>query len=209
MSGKAARRVSAVSTPQALATARSTPTTNASDTSNSAVSWARSRSDAAASAKPKSTIHGRRQVQARPYDPSEGGAADRVEREMGTDIDPGDGHDPDPAPGDPAPAPAQIRTCGGGQGGGHCCVAGGEPSPAAAVQPPGRRAVGGQQGGADAVGAVSPRGHGRFRIGAPGAGDDLPFSGQHKTNTTPGSGKDQHGNNTDKTVLPGTRRHAC
>ena len=26
---------------------------------------------------------------------------------MGTDIDPGDGHDPDPAPGDPAPAPAQ------------------------------------------------------------------------------------------------------
>ena len=51
--------------------------------------------------------------------------------------------------------------------------------------------------------------HGRFRIGAPGAGDDLPFCGQHKTNTTPGSGKDQHGNNTDKTVLPGTRRHAC
>ena len=43
----------------------------------------------------------------------------------------------------------------------------------------------------------------------PGAGDDLPFCGQHKTNTTPGSGKDQHGNNTDKTVLPGTRRHAC
>jgi hypothetical protein len=56
MSGKAARRVSAVSTPQALATARSTPTTNASDTSNSAVSWARSRSDAAASAKPKPAI---------------------------------------------------------------------------------------------------------------------------------------------------------
>jgi hypothetical protein len=26
---------------------------------------------------------------------------------MGTDIDPGDGHDPDPAPGDPAPAPAR------------------------------------------------------------------------------------------------------
>ena len=62
---------------------------------------------------------------------------------------------------------------------------------------------------ANAVGAVSPRGHGRFRIGAPGAGDDLPFCGQHKTNTTPGSGKDQHGNNTDKTVLPGIRRHAC
>jgi hypothetical protein len=41
------------------------------------------------------------------------------------------------------------------------------------------------------------------------AGDDLPFCGQHKTNTTPGSGKDQHGNNTDKTVLSGTRRHAC
>ena len=76
-------------------------------------------------------------------------------------------------------------------------------------QLPDRRAVGGQQGGADAVGAMSPRGHGRFRIGAPGAGDDLPFCGQHKTNTTPGSGKDQHGNNTDKTVLPGTRRHAC
>ena len=34
--------------------------------------------------------------------------------------------------------------------------------------------------------------------------DDLPFGGQHKTNTTPGSGKDQHANNTDKTVLPGT-----
>jgi hypothetical protein len=29
------------------------------------------------------------------------------------------------------------------------------------------------------------------------------------TNTTPRLGKDQHGNNTDKTVLPGTRRHAC
>jgi hypothetical protein len=35
------------------------------------------------------------------------------------------------------------------------------------------------------------------------------FCGQHKTNTTPGSGKDQHRNNTDKTVLPGTRRHTC
>jgi hypothetical protein len=76
-------------------------------------------------------------------------------------------------------------------------------------QPPDRRAAGGQQGGADADGAVSPRGHGKFRIGALGAGGDLPFCGQHKTNTTPGSGKDQHGNNTDKTVLPGTRRHAC
>ena len=37
----------------------------------------------------------------------------------------------------------------------------------------------------------------------------LPSCGQHKTNTTPGPGKDQHGNNTDKTVLPGTGRHAC
>jgi hypothetical protein len=72
-----------------------------------------------------------------------------------------------------------------------------------------RRAVRGQQGGAGAVSAVNARGHGRFRIGAPGAGDDLPFCGQHKTSTTPGSGKDQHANNTDKTVLPGTRRHAC
>ena len=61
----------------------------------------------------------------------------------------------------------------------------------------------------NAVGAMCPRGHGRFRIGAPGAGDDLPFCGQHKTNTTPGPGKDQHGNNTDKTVLPGTGRHTC
>jgi hypothetical protein len=76
-------------------------------------------------------------------------------------------------------------------------------------QPPDRRAAGGQQGGADADGAVSPRGHGRFRTGAPGAGGDLPFCGQHKTNTTRGSGKDQHADNTDKTVLPGTRRHAC
>jgi hypothetical protein len=33
--------------------------------------------------------------------------------------------------------------------------------------------------------------------------------GQHKTSTTPCSGKDQHADNTDKTVLPGTRRHAC
>ena len=32
---------------------------------------------------------------------------------------------------------------------------------------------------------------------------------QHKTNTTPGPGKDQHTNNTDKTVLSSTRRHAC
>jgi hypothetical protein len=38
---------------------------------------------------------------------------------------------------------------------------------------------------------------------------DQHLCGQHKTNTTPCSGKDQHGNNTDKTVLPGTRRHAC
>jgi hypothetical protein len=76
-------------------------------------------------------------------------------------------------------------------------------------QPPDRHAAGRQQGGADADSAVSPRGLGRFRIGAPGAGDDLPFCGQHKTNTTPGSGKDQHADNTDKTVLPGTRRHAC
>ena len=30
----------------------------------------------------------------------------------------------------------------------------------------------------NAVGAMSPRGHGRFRIGVPGAGDDLPFCGQ-------------------------------
>lgn len=34
---------------------------------------------------------------------------------------------------------------------------------------------------ADAVGAVSPRGHGRFRTGALGAGDDLPFCGQYKS----------------------------
>jgi hypothetical protein len=39
--------------------------------------------------------------------------------------------------------------------------------------------------------------------------DDLLVCGTHKTNTTPGSGEDQHANNTDKTVLPGTRRHAC
>ena len=38
---------------------------------------------------------------------------------------------------------------------------------------------------------------------------DQHFCGQHKTNTTPGSGEDQHANNTDKTVLSGTRRHAC
>jgi hypothetical protein len=69
-------------------------------------------------------------------------------------------------------------------------------------EPPDRGAVGDSRGGADAVGAVSPCGHGRFRTGAPGAGDDPPFCGQHKTNTTPGSGEDQHGNNTDKTVLP-------
>ena len=56
---------------------------------------------------------------------------------------------------------------------------------------------------------LSPRGPDNFRTGAPGAGDDLAFCGQHKTNTIPGSGQDQHGNNTDKTVLPGTRRHAC
>ena len=56
-------------------------------------------------------------------------------------------------------------------------------------QPPDRRAVGGQQGGANAVGAVSPRGHGRFRIGALGARDDLLFCGQQKTNTTPAPGK--------------------
>src|SRR6266568_2133732 len=59
-------------------------------------------------------------------------------------------------------------------------------------RPPGRRAAGTAGSGP-----------------VPGSGDDLPFCGQHKTNTTPGSGKDQHGNNTDKTVLPGTRRHAC
>ena len=33
---------------------------------------------------------------------------------------------------------------------------------------------------------------------------DQHLCGQHKTNTTPCSGKDQHANNTDKTVLPGT-----
>ena len=43
----------------------------------------------------------------------------------------------------------------------------------------------------------------------PGPSPGTAFCGQHKTNTTPGSGKDQHGNNTDKTALPGTRRHAC
>ena len=76
-------------------------------------------------------------------------------------------------------------------------------------QPPDRRAAGGQQGGADAAGAVSPRGHGRSSP-APGVPIlNLPFCRQHKTNTTPGSGKDQHVDNTDKTVLPGTRRHAC
>ena len=76
-------------------------------------------------------------------------------------------------------------------------------------QPPDRHAVGDSRGGADAVGAVSPPGHGRFRTGARERGMTCRFCGQHKTNTTPGSGKDQHGNNTDKTVLSGTRRHAC
>ena len=38
---------------------------------------------------------------------------------------------------------------------------------------------------------------------------DQHLCGQHKTNTTPCSGKDQHADNTDKTVLPGTRRLAC
>jgi hypothetical protein len=99
--------------------------------------------------------------------------------------------------------PSGLPARAGGPGRRGCRI---RSRPSAATGPARRR---GQQGGADAVGAVSPRGHGRFRTGAPGAGDDLPFCGQHKTSTTPGSGKDQHGNNTDKTVLPGTRRHAC
>jgi len=32
---------------------------------------------------------------------------------------------------------------------------------------------------------------------------------QHKNPTSPGAGEDQHGNNTDKTALPGTRQHGC
>jgi hypothetical protein len=99
--------------------------------------------------------------------------------------------------------PSGLPARAGGPGRRGCRI---RSRPSAATGPARRR---GQQDGAAAVGAVSPRGHGRFRIGAPGAGDDLPFCRQHKTNTTPGSGKDQHGNNTDKTVLPGTRRHAC
>ena len=35
------------------------------------------------------------------------------------------------------------------------------------------------------------------------------FAGNTKPTQLRGSGKDQHGNNTDKTVLPGTGRHAC
>ena len=33
--------------------------------------------------------------------------------------------------------------------------------------------------------------------------------GQHKSNTSPESGRVQHADNTDKTAFPGTRRHAC
>ena len=49
----------------------------------------------------------------------------------------------------------------------------------------------------------------RHTLGRESKGMTCRFAGTHKTNTTPGSGKDQHANNTDKTVLPGTRRHAC
>jgi hypothetical protein len=72
-----------------------------------------------------------------------------------------------------------------------------------------RRAVGGDSradtspSGPWRHGAVAPRRHGRFGIGAVGSRDELPFCAQHKTNTTRGSVEDQHANNTDKTVLPG------
>jgi hypothetical protein len=36
-----------------------------------------------------------------------------------------------------------------------------------------------------------------------------PFLGNTKPTQLGGSGEDQHGNNTDKTALPGTGRHAC
>jgi hypothetical protein len=32
---------------------------------------------------------------------------------------------------------------------------------------------------------------------------------QHKTNTSPGIGEDQHADNTNKTAFTGTRRHDC
>jgi hypothetical protein len=50
--------------------------------------------------------------------------------------------------------------------------------------------------------------HKRPTLQIPGVGVTCRFAA-HKTNTTPGSREDQHGNNTDKTVLPGTQRHAC
>ena len=40
-------------------------------------------------------------------------------------------------------------------------------------------------------------------------GMTCPFGGNTKPTQLGGSGKDQHGNNTDKTALPGTGRHAC
>ena len=36
-----------------------------------------------------------------------------------------------------------------------------------------------------------------------------PLRGQHKSNTSAVVGEDQHGDNTDKLILSGTRRHAC
>jgi hypothetical protein len=36
---------------------------------------------------------------------------------------------------------------------------------------------------------VSPRGHGRFRTGAPGVGDDLPFAGNTKPTQLRAPGK--------------------
>jgi hypothetical protein len=99
--------------------------------------------------------------------------------------------------------PSGLPARAGGPGRRGCRI---RSRPSAAIGPARRR---GQQGRGRRRRCREPTRARQVQDRCPGAGDDLPFCGQHKTNTTPGSGKDQHGNNTDKTVLPGTRRHAC
>jgi hypothetical protein len=65
--------------------------------------------------------------------------------------------------------PSGLPARAGGPGRRGCRI---RSRPSAATGPARRR---GTAGRAAAIGAMNPRGHVRFRIGAPGSGDDLPF----------------------------------
>ena len=62
--------------------------------------------------------------------------------------------------------------------------------------------------GRSAANAAGRPGFARLVVEIP-SGDDLPLCSNTKSTQHRAPAEDQHGNNTDKTVLSGTRRHGC